>query len=1168
MRKGKQYLKRTLAAALVPALVFSTGSGAASAYVQAAPAAAESAADSIGNLKVDYQSNPLGIDFGDVKFSWNMTSGRTGAAQKAYEITVTDEKGKVVWNKKADSGISTGIAYGGEELKLQTRYIWNVKVTAENGEVYISEDAFFETGTDFSDAQWIKQTVESQAAPLFRTEATLDNKEIASARLYMTSMGIYEAYINGQEVVSDVDDIFNPGWVEYNDYVNYQTYDVTSYVKAGENCIGAVVGNGWYKGRISGSADYKNAFGDTGDAAAKELALLGKLVVTYADGSTDVVTTDEDTWTYSNQSPYLVNDFYDGETFDANVAKAIDGWNEVGYEPQTEWAKPEADEYYGEVKANAKATARIAKEYTQVPIAAYTYNESENRAPDADLVYGSVVEHPVNVTQPVTLRAGDKLIVDMGQNMVGVSRMVVSGDKDTKVKQRFAEMLNDGKDPDGEGTCGSDGPKGTIYTASLINGGLGNALCEDTYILSGEGQESYRASLTYHGFRYIEISTTKDVIIHGIDGKVITGVGDQTGFIETSDANVNKLFKNALWGQIGNYLSVPTDCPQRAERYGWTGDAQLFAQTGAMNFEVNAFLENYIQIMNSYLNLYADSQGAFYGPVIPNGYFFPALGCGWSDAGVLIPWVLYQQNGDLSMIRQYYPEMDRYMNYVYENGYSTFLFGDWLAFTAASTQCINMEYQYYTSQLMAKMAGLLGKTEDVQKYEKRSEEVKEAFLAKYVDENGNLLSGSADGFPTVGFSGAPTQDNAQTGLLWALKLGLYDSQQTRNTMVRNLVKNIRNKNQSMREGQPENTLSVGFLGVNVILPVLTSIGEPDVAYDLLFQDACPSWLYAVKNGATTIWERWNSYSQEDSFGDYGMNSFNHYSYGACVEWMYNYMSGIKADENAPGYKKFILQPSVDAAGRLDYVNGSYESVYGTIQSNWTAEDGKMTSYTAVVPANTTATLYLPIKEIQAKAMAVPEGVEYAGMEEHNGMKTAKYNLQAGSYQFAVSDEEDAANAAIEEANRLAEEANKRAEEADKRAEEAKALAGANSQAAKEALEAAAKARKLAEEAQLKVEKLEFKAQKPSIKAAKSTNKKQAKISWKKITGADGYTVQYSTKANFKGAKKVTLKQNTVTRTLKKLKSSKKYYVRVRAYKTIGKKKVYTNYSNRKSMRVK
>ncbi len=269
------------------------------------------------------------------------------------------------------------------------------------------------------------------------------------------------------------------------------------------------------------------------------------------------------------------------------------------------------------------------------------------------------------------------------------------------------------------------------------------------------------------------------------------------------------------------------------------------------------------------------------------------------------------------------------------------------------------------------------------------------------------------------------------------------------------------------------------------------------------------------------------------------------------------MSGIKADENAPGYKKFILQPSVDAAGRLDYVNGSYESVYGTIQSNWTAEDGKMTSYTAVVPANTTATLYLPIKEIQAKAMAVPEGVEYAGMEEHNGMKTAKYNLQAGSYQFAVSDEEDAANAAIEEANRLAEEANKRAEEADKRAEEAKALAGANSQAAKEALEAAAKARKLAEEAQLKVEKLEFKAQKPSIKAAKSTNKKQAKISWKKITGADGYTVQYSTKANFKGIKKGNAEAKHCNQDSQKLKSSKKYYVRVRAYKTIGKKRKYT-----------
>lgn len=1019
MTRNKKLIRKSAALTMALTMAMSSVPGVA-VYAESADASGK-----IVNLKTDYMVNPMGIDAGDVKFSWAMETSRTGAAQKSYEITVTDDQGNVVWNTKADSDVSTDIAYEGDALQLETGYTWTVTVTAENGDVYTSEPATFETGTSFDGVQWITQAKEDSRAPLFRTETTLSDKEIASARLYITSLGIYDAYINGQKVLAgDTDDIFNPGWVEYSDYVNYQTYDVTSYLQKGTaNCIGVVLGNGWYKGRIGSNAGYENVFGDqsvyqtdeNGEIAkdergnklvdvpgTNELALLAKLVVTYTDGTEETVTTNDESWTYSNESPYLTNDYYDGETYDANVAKAIEGWNEAGYATDDSWEPVGTGEYYGTVKASAKASARIADELTRTPVAAYTYNESENQPADDTLYYGSVTEHEADPSQTMELKKGDVLIVDMGQNMVGVSELTVSGAQGTVVTQRFAEMLNDGKDPDGEeGTCGSDGPKGTIYTASLINGGMRDALCKDEYTLSGDGQEVYQADFTYHGYRYIEITATEDVTIEGIKGIVITSTGEQTGFIETSDEDVNQLFSNVLWGEIGNYLSIPTDCPQRAERFGWSGDAQLFSQTGVFNFDVTSFMENYVQIMNSYAKLYEEDYGPIYASVMPYGYFNGVLGCGWSDAGVIIPWVLYQQNGDTSLLEKYYDQMNTYVDYVHENGYNDFLFGDWLAFSAASTQCINMEYEYYVSQIMGKIATLLDKTDDAEKFSGYCDEIKTAFLDKYVDEEGNLLSGSADGFPEVGFSNAPTMDNAQTGLLWALKLGLYDSEETKNTMIQNLVANIHNENGSVREGQPEDSLSVGFLGVNVILPVLTEIGEADVAYDLLFQDQNPSWMYAVKNGATTIWERWNSYSEDESFGDSGMNSFNHYSYGSCVEWMYNYMSGIKADEDAPAFKHIILQPSIDTKGRLDSVKGSYESMYGTIESSWEAKDGQLTSYTATVPANTTATLYLPVTEDQANALELPEGASYAGMEEHNGIQTAKIELEAGSYSFSV-----------------------------------------------------------------------------------------------------------------------------------------------------------------------
>lgn len=962
---------------------------------------------SVVDLTVDYQKNPVGMDARDVKFSWAMESGAVGAAQKSYQIRVTKGSvdGEEVWNSGVvEDSKSTAVYYEGPELELETRYFWTVTITDQDGDTATSEPAYFETATDMSDAQWITAGSQGVAAPLFRTETMLD-QEIASARLYITAMGVYDAYINGQEVTSDVNDIFNPGWTNYETNVNYQTYDVTNLLQQGANTIGVAVGGGWYQ--TSYQTDYSAAFGEYD--TLKERGLLAKLVVKYADGTEKVVTTNTEEWKTSIKSPYVEDDFFDGETYNANTAAQIEGWNQPGYDVSS-WAAPTATVYEGTVNPSAKAQAHIEDAYEQKPVAAYTYNDSETVAGTGTaegLCYGEIVEHPVDMSAPVELKAGDKLIVDLGQNMVGVTNTVMTGKKNTVVTMRYAEALNDGRDPDiteeENGPMGSDGPKGTLYRIALRS-----AECTDEYIMSGAEQEEYEQTFTYRGFRYVEISATEDITIHSLRGRVVTSVGEKLGTLETSNEEVNQLIQNTEWSQIGNYLSIPTDCPQRDERGGWTGDAQLFAQTAMLNFDITSFLENYIDIMNDY----AAENNNVYGPTMPESGFGGWKNCGWSDAGVIIPWVVYQETGDTRLIEDGYEQMDLYMDAVnadpestdVNSGYHNGMFGDWLAYSGTSLGCMNALYRVYVTQLMEKMAVVIGNQEMADKYAAQYETLKAAFLEKYVDEEGNLLSSSADNETEVATSlqGYPIIDNAQTGLLWALKTGMYDSEETKQTMVKNLVANIVNKDGAIREGMAENTISVGFLGVNVILPVLTEIGEGDLAYTLLLQNEDPSWLYAVENGATTIWERWNSYSVKDGYGNSSMNSFNHYSYGSCVEWIYNYMSGIKSDEAAPGYKHFILQPVVDTQGRIDSVKGSYRSLYGLIESNWTSAEGKMTSYKATVPANTSATLYLPISQEQADAMETPAGATLVGEEVRNGVSCMKYELSAGQYEFAIA----------------------------------------------------------------------------------------------------------------------------------------------------------------------
>ncbi|MGM0922977.1 MAG: family 78 glycoside hydrolase catalytic domain [Bacillota bacterium] len=985
----------------------------------------------ITDLKVEYRNNPIGIDVKKPRFSWRMESAARGQKQTAYQLLVATSPDKLtpeaadVWNSgKVLSGKSAAIEYGGGPFQASTRYHWTVIVWDKAGQVVKArEGAFFETGilstdgvTGWGGAKWISLDKGLDAlgnegsAPMLRKETPLAGN-VKSARLYISALGVFDAYINGKKLGivnsdgSTTYELLPPGWTVYNKNVSYMTYDVTSYIQ-GDNrvTLAATLGNGWYNGRISTGALYYNPNGN-------ELALQAKLFITYDDNTTQTIVTDTTSgWKATDTGPHLANDIYDGETYDAT--KEIEGWNNNGF-TDSGWKGVKEHPHKllfptATVTSYNGKTAQIIDELDQTPISVTTYNGIINQESSRN-GKGEVQVDPTRTTNDpavagsytASISSGDTIIYDLGQNMVGVPRITVKGQAGTQIKLRFGEMVNDD-------SAGADGPKGSIYTANLRS-----AKASSFYTLKGrEEGETYQPSLTFFGFRYVEVTVLSEeatVEIQNMTGKVATSAIDVAGTLETSDQHVNKLISNIQWGQRGNYLWIPTDCPQRDERLGWTGDAQVFAKTGAYNMESYLFSENFIDIL-------VDSQrpdGSFPVTAPNSGYgLFPPGASGWSDAAIVIPWTNWQMSGDTTSIKKVYKDMVEYMDWIFIQTGVTYrgpgsVYGDWLAFQGTSNALISDVYYAYDAKLMADMARAIGNTADAYKYETLFANIKREFIRNHIeiDENGKLTMKSGNS-QSISYDTAPKEDNSQTSLLWALKLGLYENENQKQQMIDLLVENIRNTNEykaanptSTRVNYAENTLSVGFLGINVLAPVLSEVGHSDLSYGLLLQDDMPSWLFSVKNGATTIWERWNSYSKEDGFNPDGMNSFNHFSYGAIGEWMYSDMAGISNDPTNPGFKHTILKPTIDFEKRIKWAKGSFKSVYGTIESSWKTNSGTLT-YKAVVPANTTATLYLPAVSAEVvteggQSAAKSSGVTFIKYE--NGK--AVYKLESGSYQF-------------------------------------------------------------------------------------------------------------------------------------------------------------------------
>ncbi|MFC7685296.1 family 78 glycoside hydrolase catalytic domain [Ureibacillus sp. GCM10028918] len=1134
------------------------------------------------NLKVNYQDNPIGVESDGLNFSWMLSSNLVGLSQEAYQLVVTDSKGKKVWDSgEVKSSKSVGIKYDGPELELESRYYWKVKVTPSNGKKVESKSAYFETGTDFGNAEWIyhKETVKDSytdnirislnatvvqsgftlnwgmknktngyvwsfngtkltqsvmkkgvakqlgtvdlegkislnqafdlevsadsdtittsingavvnsltktyaiegpyialaanpesrdtpaqkayfknvvltvdgkqesvtefdgaklndsgvlefsgvtayqknyqgkavkyiddptSMPLFRTEKKLEGKgKIASARLYMTSLGVYDAYINGKEVMvtkedgTKLNDIFNPGWTDYYKYINYQSYDVTDYITGDSVALGVMLGTGWYGGE-AGSNGGGNLYYKIGDELEKELALLSKLVITYTNGKKEVITSNTKDWKVSTEGPVQLNDLFIGEVYDARLEEKVAGWNNAGFD-DSRWNGVNKLDYAGDLVASSEAAAYMLEEDRVYPKSGentFIFDPTDIDYSNENLVLGEVKRTLVDPTGDIHLPNGKTLLINLGQNIAGVPSISVSGDEGTTVHMRGAEMLNDGRDH-ANSSFGSDGPKGTLYWSGLTRGrAKDQTWYTDHYTLNEKSVQDYRPSFTYHGFQYLEITASDDIVIHDVYGQPITSSVDQTLSIKTNNENVNKLFSNTLWSQKGNFLSIPTDTPGRSERLGWTGDIQVFGDTALYNFDSVAFLNNYVEILKDY----AEDNNGYIADYLPTINKTTNSNAGWSDVIITLPWDIYQHTGDISVLEETYEIMKVYMNNVMANGMRAG-YGDWVAMEGTAPQFMAAMYQALDASRMAKIAKLLGHTADVDRYTQESKRVIELAKEKYVDENDNLISVSADNFSRA-FLINLFKDNSQTSILWALKMGMYDSEEQKQKFIDNLMVNIANENGTERVNSGENTMSTGFLGGNELLPVLTENKLSNKAYDLLLQDEMPSWLNEVKLGATTTWERWNAYTSEYGFDDYGMNSFNHYAYGSVVEWMVENMAGIEKDEENPGFKHIILQPTMDTGNqynnqeRINSVKGEFDSYYGKIISNWTSSEGELKTYEAVVPANTSATLYLPIGS--ASVTENIPGVTYKGSLERNGVMVAQFELQSGGYTFSV-----------------------------------------------------------------------------------------------------------------------------------------------------------------------
>lgn len=825
--------------------------------------------------------------------------------------------------------------------------------------------------------------------PLFRKDFTTQKKGIKSARLYATARGYYEFAINGEKVG---DQYLAPGWTDYFHTIMYQTYDVTDMLHSNDaNVIGAMTARGWYSGPHQMTSGNYNLYGNT-------QSLLGKLVITYDDGSQDVVGTDN-SWNFT-YGPITYADNYRGEGYDARLDH--EGWNNVGYTENTsDWAAslevdpPSATTIPGSGSrpaVNLQPAQLVGQVEPPIREVGRFKDEIMNVTPE---------EHP------------DRLTYNITQNIAGFISIKVKGKAGAKLTIKHAEMLNteSAYSENGVTVGGGDGPPGTIFRAALRDQYAGgHQVAVDTYILNGdEDGEVWSPRFTFHGFQYFEITgDLADVEIEELQAIAISSDNERLSSFESSNPKVNKLFSNINWGMLGNQVGVPTDCPNRDERLGYTGDTQMFSRTATYLQNNNAFYSRWLRDLRSYQSTQTGDRTGLVPMLIPNdpkdSNFSTSWGAAWGDAATVVPWNMYQQYGDTQIIVDSYDSMKSWCDFLYsplntENNLrrqsqgadGLWNLGDWVNMDGSMPDdykvITNSLFMAYSHNLFAKMARVIGDPEGVaDAYEQRSKAITEAVKASYFNLPGyvNQLT-HADG---------DSRRERQTA--YAMML-YYNLDEANNDLYAERLAAIVDDNGGR--------LGTGFVGVAYLTPALSGNGQSDTAFTLLEQEAFPSWIYSINQGATTTWERWNSFTTEGGFDTSGMNSFNHYTFGSVGEWLMSGVLGIDWDESDAGnagFHKFVLNPQY--GGTINYANGQYHSASGTIKSDWTWNDNGKFEYKFTVPANTSATVSIPSIN---KASIVSEGSS-ANAEDANGVtfieydektQRAVYEVESGSYEF-------------------------------------------------------------------------------------------------------------------------------------------------------------------------
>ena len=815
------------------------------------------------DAKVNHMTNPMGFFMDGVSFSWKVDEAR-GKAQKAARVRVAaDEKMQEILFDSGMDEQADSLAYPVElALEPRTRYFWQVTVLSDAEEEADSEVQWFETSKMSEEwtGKWLTCDSTEKRHPIFSKEIA-PAKEMAKARLYVTGLGLYEAYIDGKKVG---DEYLTPYSNNYNRWVQYQTYDITDQI-AGGGKLSILLGNGWYKGRFGFSAfEDKGYYGN-------EWKVIADVVLTYTDGAEEVIGTDE-SWTVT-RSRIMFSNLYDGEQVDATAP-------ELPAEEPTVCDAPK-----GRLEARRS-----------LPVVAH--------------------EH-IKPVELIHTPAGEQ-VFDMGQNFAGIFTFRVKEPAGTKIHIQTGEVLQ----------------KGNFYNENLRS-------AKSEYIYISDGNETViRPHFTYYGYRYVKVEGVSDLKIEDFTGLALYSDIEMGGDVETGHDLVNQLVSNVRWGMKGNFIDVPTDCPQRDERMGWTGDTQVFSPTATFLADTYAFYSKYLH------DMYTEQMDldGMVPDVVPSAGVH-STACVWGDSSCIIPWNMYQFYGDKKILEDQYDSMRNWVDYISRvdgdnHGWrSVFHYGDWLALDNPSGKTdevlggtdegyIANVYYAASAGIVAKAARVLGYEADAKTYQALCDEQFEEVKKEYFSQTGRCCI------------------KTQTALILALKYHLSENEELTKKTLRLLFQISGDK------------LKTGFTGMPLMCPVLSENGMNDLAYTLLLNEDYPGWLHEVKLGATTVWERWNSLDENGDISSTGMNSLNHYAYGSILEWVFRYVTGFRVSEEHPGSRHLLIAPTLN--WKLKRAKGSYHSAAGTYETSWELADPSHVTVKVTVPFGCTAEIVLPL----------------------------------------------------------------------------------------------------------------------------------------------------------------------------------------------------------------